>query len=253
MQKKKNGIRKKIKQEIIFTYPLIILLILIGLELTVIAYLYRVPLEGLFKFVVTLDPVVVQRNISAFGAWAPLVFLLIQTVQVVVSPLPGHVLAMAGGLMFGTLEGTLLSILGGFLGSLIAFKLAQKFGRTLIEKLIGKTDFNFFDDFFEQKGPYAVFLLRLMPMLSFDLVSYGMGLTKIKFKDYAFATLLGMIPGTLIYTYLGSRFALNPILLVVSSILAIIFLLLLPAIKSYLLVKKKREVVLQKKRSSHLK
>ena len=88
-------------------------------------------------------------------------------------------------------------------GAAICFFIAKYFGREVVEKLTSKTALNSVDGFFNRYGKYAILIARLLPFVSFDIVSYAAGLTSMKFWPFFWATGLGQLPATLIYSYVG--------------------------------------------------
>lgn len=84
------------------------------------------------------DPLWVRRQILAFGPWAPVAFILVQTAQVVLAPIPGQVIAFVGGYLFGAIRGTVYSLIGAAIGSAIVFALARRYGRPYVEGVVSK-------------------------------------------------------------------------------------------------------------------
>jgi len=149
------------------------------------------------------NPHSIKNYISSFGMSAPIIYIVMFTI-VPLTFFPDAVLAVAGGMVFGLGLGTLYTIIGAVCGGTLAFFISRTFGRGLVEKLIkGKGEW--FEDGIEKRGFLFIFILRLIPLVPFDVISYGAGLSKIKYKDFALATSVGIIPGVLIYTNLGDK------------------------------------------------
>jgi len=122
----------------------------------------------------------------------------------VVSFVPGSLLTIAGGAAFGLWKGTLVVFCAALLGAIAAFLIARYLARNAIEqRLSGNARFAAIDRAIGNEGLKIVFLLRLSPVFPFNLLNYGLGLTKVRLRDYAIAG-LGMLPGTLLYVYIGS-------------------------------------------------
>lgn len=96
------------------------------------------------------------------------------------------------------------TIIGAIIGGTISFYISRVLGREIVEKII-KGRGKWFEDGVEKRGFLLIFILRLIPLFPFDIISYGAGLSKIKYKDFAFGTLIGIIPGVLIFTNLGDK------------------------------------------------
>lgn len=143
--------------------------------------------------------------ILSFGVWAPVVSALLMTFQALVAPLPAFVLTFANGLAFGGFWGGLLSLSSAAVAAAISFWLARALGRGPVEALMGKVGLESADRWFERWGAYAVLVARLIPILSFDVISFAAGLTRIRFLRFFAATVVGAAPATFVYSYLGER------------------------------------------------
>lgn len=143
-----------------------------------------------------------QTRIRSFGVWAPLAFIIVYILATIFF-LPGSVLTIAGGLLFGAAWGTLFSLLGATIGASCAFLISRYLaGEWVLNKASGKIAQ--MQQGIEQQGWRFVAVLRLIPILPFNLLNYALGLTKIRFIPYALASAIFMLPGTFAYTYLGS-------------------------------------------------
>jgi uncharacterized membrane protein YdjX (TVP38/TMEM64 family) len=140
--------------------------------------------------------------VEGLGALGPIVFILGYAVAVVAF-IPGSVLTLAAGAIFGLLEGTLYVIVAATLGATLAFLVARHGARAAIERRIeGDPRFAAIDRAVGAEGLKIVFLLRLSPVFPFNLLNYALGLTQVRLRDYFIAS-LGMLPGTLLYVYAG--------------------------------------------------
>lgn len=148
-----------------------------------------------------VTPAHIRSFILSFGRWAPLLYIFLYTVRPLIL-FPAVLLTLAGGLTFGPWLGTLYVVTGASLGANLAFWLARKLGREFVERWMGKR-MKMLDDSAAEHGFRTVLTLRLIPLVPFDAVDYGAGLSKIRFRDYAPATTLGMIPAALAYNFLG--------------------------------------------------
>jgi uncharacterized membrane protein YdjX (TVP38/TMEM64 family) len=140
--------------------------------------------------------------VPTLGAWAPLVFILGYAVATVAF-IPGSLLTLAAGAIFGLLRGTLYALLGATLGAAGAFLVARYLARGAIErKLAGNARFAAIDRAVGKEGLKIVALLRLSPVFPFNLLNYALGLTGVPFLHYLAAS-IAMLPGTLLYVYYG--------------------------------------------------
>jgi uncharacterized membrane protein YdjX (TVP38/TMEM64 family) len=143
------------------------------------------------------------RWVESLGSLGPAVFVAGYAAAVVAFA-PASLLTLAAGAIFGVLEGTLLVFVAASLGACLAFLLARHAARALVERRVaGNARFAAIDRAIGQQGRRIVFLLRLSPAFPFNLLNYALGLTRVRFGDYALAC-LGMLPGTLAYVWSGS-------------------------------------------------
>lgn len=140
--------------------------------------------------------------IDGLGFWGPVAFIVGYALATVAF-VPGLLLTLAGGAVFGLASGTLYVFIGATLGATAAFLIARYVARQAIEaKLRDNPRFLAIDRAIGREGRKIVFLLRLSPLFPFILLNYGLGLTKVRLADYLVAC-LGMLPGSLLYTYYG--------------------------------------------------
>lgn len=140
--------------------------------------------------------------VDSLGPWAPVTFIAGYAVATV-GFLPGAILSLAAGVLFGLLWGTVYVLVGATLGACAAFLIARYVARGKIEKkLEDKPRFQQIDRAIGREGGKIAALLRLSPVFPFNLQNYALGLTKIKFVHYFWAC-FAMLPGTFLYVYLG--------------------------------------------------
>ncbi|OHB44417.1 MAG: hypothetical protein A2094_01480 [Planctomycetes bacterium GWE2_41_14] len=131
--------------------------------------------------------------------WGPIGFILIYGIGCMVA-LPGSLLTLCGGAIFGVTMGTAYNVLASNLGATLAFLMARYFGRDFVSRLM-KGRIESFDEKVASHGFRFIFTLRLIPLVPFNGLNLGSGLSKIKYRDYLLGSVLGMLPGTFIYTY----------------------------------------------------
>ena len=140
--------------------------------------------------------------VDTLGVWGPLVFIAGYAVATVAF-VPGSILTLAAGAIFGLGEGVVYVFIAAVLGSSAAFFVARYVARSAIERrLAGNERFASIDRAVGEQGRKIVLLLRLSPVFPFNLLNYGLGLTKVHFRDYFMAS-VGMLPGSLLYVYYG--------------------------------------------------
>ena len=141
---------------------------------------------------------VLGNFLETAGFWAPLIFMLIYTVGVCLF-VPGTLLTVLGAAIFGPYWGFLYVWVGAMAGASLAFWIGRTLGRDFAASLIGE-GLKKYDDAIERNGFATVLYLRLV-YFPFTPMNFGMGLTKVRFRDYFFATGLGIIVGTFIFTF----------------------------------------------------
>jgi uncharacterized membrane protein YdjX (TVP38/TMEM64 family) len=140
--------------------------------------------------------------VEGLGFWGPVVFILGYAVAAVVF-VPGSLLTLAAGAIFGLVKGTVYTLIGATLGASAAFLVARYMARRRIERRIaGNAKFAAIDKAVGREGFKIVALLRLSPVFPFNLLNYALGLTRVTFLQY-FAASIAMLPGTLLYVYYG--------------------------------------------------
>lgn len=152
--------------------------------------------QGLF--IQTLDWI---NGLGNLGIAIFFFFYIIATVLF----LPGSVLTLGAGVIFGVVKGSIIVLNAATLGAGLAFLVGRYFARDSIERRIEtNSKFKAVDEAVANEGWKIVFLTRLSPIFPFNLLNYAFGVTKVSFKDYITASWLGMIPGSIMYVYIGS-------------------------------------------------
>ncbi len=135
----------------------------------------------------------------------PLVFVVLQAVQVIVAPLPGGVTAFVSGYLFGTWYGVLYTMIGTVIGSLIVFGLARWLGRGFVEHMAEQQRIQRYDDAVARHGPSLLFFAFLLPFFPDDVLCALAGLSRIPLREFLWAVVLGRFPLFLAYSYLGAN------------------------------------------------
>lgn len=140
--------------------------------------------------------------VEGLGVWGPLVYVASYVVATVAF-VPGALPTIAAGALFGLGAGTVYAFLGETLGGAAAFFIARRLARPLVERrLAGNRRFDAIERAVAAEGRRIVFLLRLSPVVPFNVLNYALGITRVRFTDYLVAS-LGMLPGAALYVYYG--------------------------------------------------
>jgi len=146
-----------------------------------------------------------KKVISSYGAYAPVAFILLQVLQVVVAPIPGGAIEFLGGVLFGVKGGLIYSMIGLILGSWLAFSLARIFEKVAVEKFVSEETRKKFDYLVEHEGVILSFILFLLPGFPKDALCYILGLTPMHLGIFLVISTIGRIPGTLMATLQGAK------------------------------------------------
>jgi uncharacterized membrane protein YdjX (TVP38/TMEM64 family) len=137
--------------------------------------------------------------ILGLGAWGPIVFMALYAVAVVAA-IPGSVLTIAAGAMFGSVLGVGVVSIASTLGAAMAFAVARWFARDSVARWLARSDkFTTLDRMTSEHGAIIVAITRLVPLFPFTLLNYGFGLTRVPFRTYVLWSWLCMLPGTILY------------------------------------------------------
>lgn len=149
------------------------------------------------------DFTAVEKFVESYGVYAVLVSFLLMIFQSVAAPLPAFLITFANANLFGWWQGAVLSWTSAMAGAAVCFLIARILGRDVVEKLTSRGGLQSIDRFFEKYGKQSILIARLLPFISFDIVSYAAGLTSVNFWAFFLATGIGQLPATIIYSYVG--------------------------------------------------
>lgn len=171
--------------------------------------------------------------VNDFGAWGPIIVISLMTGAVVMSPIPSAPIAITSGLLYGHTWGTIYVLIGAEIGALIAFSIARLLGYDLVQKRFGdKINFSFLSS--THHLTVAVFISRLIPFISFDIVSYAAGLTKISYLQFASATFLGILPASFLLAHFGGEIGNNDIQQMILTVSLLGLMTMIPLCAAYL-------------------
>lgn len=174
--------------------------------------------------------------ILSSGYFAPLIYIIAFSL-VPLTLFPDSLLAILGGTLFGLSKGFLYTSIGALIGGSISFFLSRILGQSFVEKF-ENNKLNNIQSLLKENGFLMILLLRLIPLFPFDLISYGAGLTKISYKDFILGTLIGTIPGILVFVNLGAQWiTFNKTSIYLSVSLLILFIIISVFLKKLYLSK----------------
>lgn len=153
-----------------------------------------------YKDKITLTSI--QDWLDSYGIWLPIIFIALYALATILL-MSGAVLTMAGGVMFGVIWGTVYNLIGAVLGATVAFLIARYLAKDWVSNKIGGK-LKILKEGAEQAEWRFIAVVRLVPILPFNLLNYALGLTKMHLLVYILGSAVFMLPGCLVYTYIGS-------------------------------------------------
>jgi len=163
------------------------------------AWIWREPLWALFG-----DRARIQAWVTGFGPWAPLVTVVLNVIQVLLAPLPGQLVGMVNGYLYGVWLGTLYSMAGVMLGTALAMALGRWFGRPLVERLVDAERLARWDGVAGRRGPLFFFLVFLFPFLPDDLTCFLVGLSSLSIPRMLLLITPARLPGVFVSCWVGA-------------------------------------------------
>lgn len=183
------------------------LLLLVTVLLALAAYFFLPAVRQLIRDILQMfasgDFIIVRRFVESYGPYAAVISFLLMILQSIVAPLPAFLLTFANASLFGWWKGAILSWSSAMAGAAACFWIARILGRDAVEKLTSRSGLKQIDEFFDRYGRQSVLIMRLLPFISFDIVSYAAGLTAMSFGSFLIATGIGQLPATIVYSYVG--------------------------------------------------
>jgi uncharacterized membrane protein YdjX (TVP38/TMEM64 family) len=147
------------------------------------------------------DPKVLKGEVVSWGVWGPIIYMLMYAI----GPsflVPGAVMTVAAGLAFGVWWGSVWSLIGADTGAMVAFGAGRFLGRSFVERTMGVRLRRILNRL-ERNGFYVTLYLRLVPVIPYNAFNLLAGASPIRFRDYFWASIIGMIPGTVLFALLG--------------------------------------------------
>lgn len=155
------------------------------------------------------SPEDVRALVRGLGVWGPVALVVLQAAQVVLAPIPGQVLAVGAGYVYGALWGTVYNVLGLTLGSTVAFWLSRRFGRAYVEGIVHEDALERFDAIEEDHARLALFFFFLVPGLPDDLICFVGGLTRIPLYQLVVISVVGRTPSLFLVNVVGDLLGTN--------------------------------------------
>lgn len=168
------------------------------------------------------NPEKTRELIVSAGPWGPLIYILMQLLQIIIAPIPGQVIGFIGGYLFGPVWGVIYTLIGATIGFTIVFILARKLGRPFVELFVNKKVLDKFDHLANEKGVLIFFFIFLLPAFPDDIISFIAGLTTIRIPTLVIISLLGRLPGYIVLSFTGNGFVENFNIFIVNIVVMLI-------------------------------
>ncbi|WP_225913731.1 TVP38/TMEM64 family protein [Leptolyngbya ohadii] len=179
------------------------------------------------------QPTAIITSIQQMGLSGVLLYIGFLVVAIVIGPIPSTPVTIAAGAVWGSMTAGIYATIGVFLGSLAAYFIGRTLGRSAVRALLGKVIYLSHHRGQRYLG-ILVFVMHLIPVLPYDLMSYGAGISGLSFPLYAFCALLGIIPCTFFLTFMGSSFSIGlPIALSLIGLFLMVLIVLPWGIRRY--------------------
>ena len=200
-----------------------IALFLVLLFLAAAAYFYFSRYTGVLD-----DPQKIKRIITSYGKYGILAFASLQALQVIAFFIPGEVVQIAGGYIYGTFWGSVLSLAGITVGSAVIYWLSRIYGKPLVMKLVSKRHHEFFERLLKLgSSNYVIFMIYLIPGIPKDMFGYICGLTEVGFGYFLLYSTLGRLPALIISSYFGAGIndGDDAVLIAIAVVMTILFII----------------------------
>lgn len=192
-----------------------------------VAYQSHVAEKAVRLFYFLSDKNEITAYLSAFDSEAPVIFMLIQILQVIFAPVPGEMTGFVGGYLFGTIKGFIFSSVALTAGSIINFSIGRVLGKRFVRRFIPPQHLQRFDALVRREGALIVFILFIFPGFPKDYLCFFLGLSTMPFKIFVWLSAVGRMPGTFILSLQGSMFyEENFVILAVAAGVFCLFVLL---------------------------
>ena len=197
------------------------LLLLLGIIIALGILFYEVNLS-------LKSPQEIIDYVEGFGAWGPVVIIILIIIEVIVAPVPGIVIAIGSGALFGPVWGTIYTYIGNVIGSSIAFSISRHFGRPFVKKLVREEKLAKYDQFFRSHGKYGLWIAYLFPVFPVDIISFVTGLSSLRFRKFFTIVSIAFIPNMLFLNYFGDsilNYGFSITTITLASVFIILFVL----------------------------
>ena len=188
---------------------LYLLLAVLGLSVFCFSFVNICPFIEIVLPALKINKTTIVNFIRSLGAWGPLGSIGLMVLHSFV-PFPAEFLTIANGMVFGSFWGIAITWIGAMLGAYASFGLTRIYGRPFVARNVNSTQLKKLDKWVQQQGTMSLLIARFIPLISFNLINYGAGLTKISWWTFTWTTGVGILPITIIMVTMGNNFNILP-------------------------------------------
>jgi len=190
-------------------WPLYLLLTFLGLVILCFYFIDICPLIELVHPSLKFNKTTISNFIRDLGPWGPASSIGLMVVHSFV-PFPAEFLTFANGMVYGPFWGVVITWVGAMLGAFASFALTRHYGRPFVEKKVSTSQLIKIDQWVQHQGVMSLLLSRLIPLISFNLINYGAGITIVSWWTFGWTTGIGILPITIIMVTMGNNFNILP-------------------------------------------
>jgi uncharacterized membrane protein YdjX (TVP38/TMEM64 family) len=190
-------------------WPLYALSVVLGVAVLCFSFVDICPLIEIVLPSFKINKTTIINFIRSLGAWGPVGSIAHMIIHFFI-PFPAEFLPIANGMVFGSVWGVVFTWIGAMLGAYASFGLTRIFGRPFVARNLNPVQLEKLDEWVQNQGTVSLLLSRLIPLISFNLVNYGAGMTKISWWTFTWTTGLGILPMTIVMVTLWNNFKILP-------------------------------------------
>ena len=219
----------------------IIALIIVSIGIYFVIPSVKTTLDNILIMFKSGDFTVVGEFIESYGPYAMAISFMLMILQSIAAPLPAFLITLANANLFGWWQGAILSWTSAMAGAALCFFIARILGRDMAAKLTSRKSIDQIDEFLTKYGKQSILIARLLPFMSFDIISYAAGLTGMGFWGFFIATGIGQLPATIVYSYVGGMLTGGAKLLVTGLLILFALTILIFLMKQVYTDKQKKK------------
>ena len=190
-------------------WPLYLFFAALGLIILCFSFVDICPLIELINPSLEINQTTISNFIRDLGPWGPASSIGLMVVHSFV-PFPAEFLTFANGMVYGPLWGVVITWIGAMLGAFASFALTKHYGRPFVENKVSPSQLRKIDQWVQHQGIWSLLLSRVIPLISFNLINYGAGLTNVSWWTFTWTTGIGILPITVIMVTMGNNINILP-------------------------------------------